>query len=322
MLDLTVIIPTKNRAAKLAATLECLCRQTLDAQHFEIVVVDNGSSDHTGDVLSQFGKRFPVWKCVHESVPGAAAARNRGVEVSSGKIMLFLDDDVLADSWLLEEHLKSHRSFPDSCVLGSVRFPWSSSSRRHTLLEQCLIDHPELLQSFEFPDPENVPFLHFYTCNLSISESLFKKVGGFDEAFTSSGFEDVDFGYRLNLLGHHIVHNLRASAIHDPSLSFAEFARRRRHAGFALGYLLEKHPEVFPAFFPSSHKYRRYVKLLLGRACWLLKSPLDQLSCKPSHTMARGLSRLYHWFFEYEFSKGFAHYQTKRVSPGSRSAVS
>ncbi len=316
MLDLTVIIPTRNRAAKLAATLECLCRQTLGAQSFEVVVVDNGSSDSTEEVLAQFGKRFSFWKVVRESRPGAAAARNRGVEASSGKILLFLDDDILADTWLLEEHLKSHRCFPDSCILGSVRFPWSSSSRKHSLLEQCLIDHPELLQSFDFPDPENVPFLHSYTCNLSISGSLFKKVGGFDEAFTSYGFEDVDFGYRLNLLGHHIVHNPRASAIHDPLLSFAEFARRRRHAGFALGYLLEKHPELFPQFFPRSRRYRRYVKLLLGRACWLLKSPLDQLSCKPSHTMPRGLPRLYQWFFEYEFSRRFAAYRSKRTRTG------
>ncbi len=321
MLDLTVIIPTKNRAAKLAATLECLCRQTLGAQSFEAVVVDNGSSDHTEEVLSQFGKRFSAWQVVRESRPGAAAARNRGVEASSGKILLFLDDDILADPWLLEEHLKSHQSIPDSCVLGFVRFPWTSSSRRHTLLEQCLFDHPELLQSFDFTDPENVPFLHFYTCNLSLSGSLFKRVGGFDEAFTSYGFEDVDFGYRLSLLGHRIVHNPRASAVHDPSLTFAGFAQRRCQAGFTLGYLLEKYPELFPAFLPSSHKYRRYVKLLLGRACWLLKSPLEQLSCKPSHTMARGLPRLYHWFFEYEFSKGFAHYRSEHGSPSSHSTA-
>ena len=322
MLDLTVIIPTKNRAAKVAATLECLCRQTLGAQSFEVVVVDNGSSDSTEEVLAQFGKRFSAWQVVRESRPGAAAARNRGVEASSGKILLFLDDDILADPWLLEEHLKSHRCFPDSCVLGFVRLPWSNSSRKHSSLEQCLLDHPELLQSFDFPDPENVPFLHSYTCNLSLARSLFEKVGGFDEAFTSAAFEDVDFGYRLNLLGYHIVHNPRASAIHDFSLSFSGFAQKRRQAGFALGYLLEKHAELFPQFFPRSRRYRRYVKLLLGRACWLLKSPLDRLSCKPSHVVARGLSRLYHWFFEYEFSKGFAHYRTKRVSLGSRSAVS
>ena len=316
MLDLSVIIPTKNRAAKLAATLECLCRQTLEARSFEVVVVDNGSSDHTQEVLSQFGKRFPVWKCVHESSPGAAAARNRGVEASSGKILLFLDDDVLADSWLLEEHLKSHHSFPDSCVLGFVRFPWGSSSRKHSPLEQCLIDHPELLQSFDFPDPENVPFLHFYTCNLSLTGSLSEKVGGFDEQFTSYGFEDVDFGHRLSLLGYRMVYNPRASAIHDPSLSFAAFARKRRQAGFSLGYLLEKHPKLFPEFFPPSRKYRRYVKLFLGRACGLLKSLLDKLSYKPSHTVSRGLSRLYQWFFEYEFSRGFAEYCSKRTRAG------
>jgi GT2 family glycosyltransferase len=185
-----------------------------------------------------------------------------------------------------------------------------------------LIDHPELLQSFDFPDPENVPFLHFYTCNLSLARSLFEKVGGFDEAFTSYGFEDVDFGYRLNLLGHHIVHDPRASAIHDPSLSFAEFAQRRRHAGFALGYLLEKHPELLPQFFPASGRYRRYVKLTLGRLCGLLRPTLDRFSSKSSHRVSRGLTLLYHWFFEYEFSRGFAHYRTKRVSPSSHSTVS
>jgi len=316
VLDLTVIIPTKNRAAKLAATLECLCRQTLGTQSFEVVVVDNGSSDHTGDVLSQFGKRFLVWKCVHESAPGAAAARNRGVEASSGKFLLFLDDDILADPWLLEEHLKFHDQFAGVTVLGTIRYLWNCQKGKHSPLVQLFVEHPEFLQSFVFRNPTNVPFLHFYTGNLSVPHSLFVRVGGFDETFSFYGFEDIDFGYRLTQLGHRIVHNPRASAVHDHSFVFSEFAHKRYHAGLALGYLLEKHPELFPAFFPSSHKYRRYVKRVLGRLCVLLRSPLDRLASKPSTIPPRALSRLYQWFFEYELSKGFADYCSKRTRTG------
>ena len=316
MLDLTVIIPTKNRAAKLAATLECLCRQALDAQHFEIVVVDNGSSDQTEEALGKFVNRFPFWKVVREPTPGAAAARNRGFEVSSGEIILFLDDDILADPWLLEEHLKFHDQFAGVAVLGTIRYQWDTQNGKISPLVQLFIEHPEFLQSFDFRDPTNVPFLHFYTGNLSIPRSLFARVGGFDESFSFYGFEDIDFGYRLTQLGHRIVHNPRASAVHDHSFVFSGFAHKRYHAGLALGYLLEKHPELFGTFFPSSHKYRRYVKLLLGRACGLLKSRLAHLSSRPSRRMPRGLPRLYQWFFEYEFSRGFAAYRSKRTRTG------
>jgi GT2 family glycosyltransferase len=291
-------------------------------QSFEVVVVDNGSSDHTQEVLSQFGKRFSAWQVVRESTPGAAAARNCGVEASSGKIVLFLDDDVLADSWLLEEHLKFHHRFTGVAVLGTIRYRWNSQTGKNSPLVQLFVKHPEILQSFDFRDPADVPFLHFYTGNLSLPRSLFANVGGFDESFSFYGFEDIDFGYRLTQLGHRIVHNPRASAVHDHSFVFSELAHKRYHAGLALGYLLEKHPELLPVFFPPSRRYRRYVKVQLGRLCALLRSPLERLSRKPAPRMPGGLYRLYQWSFEYEFSKGFAHYRTKRVSPGSRSAVS
>lgn len=322
MLDLTVIIPTRNRAAKLAATLGCLCRQTLSTQSFEVVVVDNGSSDHTDEIFSEFGNSFPFWRAVREGKPGAAAARNRGVEASTGPILLFLDDDVLADARLLEEHLNVHRRFSEVAVLGTVQFPWSGQEGGYSPFIQCLVDHPELLQSFNFPDPDNVPFMHFYTCNISLPRSLFIKVGGFDEAFTSCGFEDTDFGYRLIRSGYRIVHNPSASAIHNLELSFSGFIQKRYNAGLWLGYLLDKHPELFPVFFPPSHKYRRHVKLLLGRLCGLLRSPLGRVSSRPSQRISGSLARLCNWFFEYEFSNGFADYRSRHDRLGPHSASS
>lgn len=95
--ELSVVIPTKNRSAKLSRTLQGLVVQTISPEAFEVVAVDNGSGDETAEVIRAQAQSFAHWKLVEEPKPGAAAARNRGVEASRGEIVLFLDDDVFAD---------------------------------------------------------------------------------------------------------------------------------------------------------------------------------------------------------------------------------
>jgi GT2 family glycosyltransferase len=178
---------------------------------------------------------------LHQPKPGAAAARNLGVREASGDLLLFLDDDIVADPQLIAEHAASQHGPEQAAVLGHVRLPWSKPA---SAWQQAMAEHAELFQSFNFSDPTNVPFTHFYTCNLSVQKSLFASLGGFDESFTSSGFEDIELGYRLSKAGKRIVYNPRASALHDVQTSFRRFAQKRRNTGRWLARMLELHPEA------------------------------------------------------------------------------
>ncbi len=109
---LSVVLCTYNRAELLRRTLDSLCRQSLDKALFEVVVIDDGSKDDTRQVVLAYESLLPL-RYSHQRNAGLGSARNHGVFLSRGDILLFLDDDDIADTRVLEEHLSAHRYFPD-----------------------------------------------------------------------------------------------------------------------------------------------------------------------------------------------------------------
>jgi len=99
---ISVIICTYNRAALLQRALRSLSGQTLDKKLFEIIVVDDGSHDNTGEVCEEMRGELPNLTYVSCGTNmGAPKARNRGVEEASGKYLLFTDDDCIpAVNWV------------------------------------------------------------------------------------------------------------------------------------------------------------------------------------------------------------------------------
>src|SRR3989337_1555861 len=98
---ISVIIPTLNRSGLLDRTLLSLTQQTLPTQDYEILVIDNGSSDNTVNVVEQYQAKFDHLQYVLEKKPGLHAGRHRGLKESNGDILVFADDDIEAlPTWL------------------------------------------------------------------------------------------------------------------------------------------------------------------------------------------------------------------------------
>ena len=108
MPPLTVIIATFNRSAYLQKLLISLTRQTLRGKAFEVVLIDDGSTDDTRSLASSFSDKLNLSYYFQEN-SGAAAARNQGIAKARGDILVFLDDDDFAAPDLLSEHLKIHK---------------------------------------------------------------------------------------------------------------------------------------------------------------------------------------------------------------------
>jgi len=259
-LQLSVVIATCNRNEQLAQALDSLSHQSIDLKSFEVIVVDNGSSDSTEAVVQSYLEKHSHWRYIREPKPGAAAARNTGVRECRSRIVLFLDDDIVGDPELIEQHLKSHQESPAAAVLGGVRFPWKGNE---SPFFWCLNRHPELYQSFQFSDPQNVPFQYFYTCNISLSRSFFDQANGFDESFTASGFEDTDLGYRFVNAGFRIVFNKKASALHNVRTTFRQFSQKRYASGQWARHFIGKYPEVRAVFFGLS-PFKTKISSLIG----------------------------------------------------------
>ena len=99
--DVTVLVPTRNRAGMLKETLEAFCRVRRNELEVQFVIIDNGGTDATADVVREFASRLPM-RVLQEPQPGKCNALNRALrEVDLGQVVAFTDDDVTPDpGWL------------------------------------------------------------------------------------------------------------------------------------------------------------------------------------------------------------------------------
>lgn len=188
MFDLvSVILPTKNRAALLTEQLEALTRQTYDAP-WELIVVDNGSVDPTGEMATAFADRLPIRVVTATDRFGASYARNCGAEASKGGYLFFVDDDdLVTPGWLA------------AMVRGAERWDVIRGQLRHFRVGP---DGPEMVPT---SDNEGLfyafEFLPTITgANSGIRRDLFMELGGFDERYRR--YEDTQLYWRAQLAGH------------------------------------------------------------------------------------------------------------------------
>ena len=120
---ITVIIPVKNNPAGIALLLESLENQTLSKDQLEIIVINNGSTDHTKEIV----KQFPV-KLYIEKRPGSYAARNLGIKKAKGRYIAFIDSDCLATPKWLENGIKALSIKSVSAIAGQIKFIFKRSN--------------------------------------------------------------------------------------------------------------------------------------------------------------------------------------------------
>jgi glycosyltransferase involved in cell wall biosynthesis len=162
--ELTILMPTRNRANVLRTTLEAMCRVRRDGLSVELVVVDNGSTDGTADVLREFESRLPL-KALREPTAGKCRALNRALhELELGDIVVFTDDDVTPDESWLEAIVSVCERWPKHSVFGGrVDVEWPSgvpapSWAKHKGIQQmAFAAHHIGEREGEYP-PELEPF--------------------------------------------------------------------------------------------------------------------------------------------------------------------
>jgi GT2 family glycosyltransferase len=214
--SVSVVVPTYNRLSQLRRVLAALAEQTYP--YVEVVVVSDGSTDGTDDFLRSDVRPANV-VFVRQANAGPAAARNTGIGVATGTIVLFVDDDIVASPQLVEEHVRSHGKRP-TVVIGPMVTPEDHDMSAWVRWEQRM-----LYKQYDAMDRGDwVPtFRQFYTGNASVARASLLEVGGFDTAFRRA--EDVELAYRLAESGHTFVFNRRAAGYHYAERSFASWLR-------------------------------------------------------------------------------------------------
>lgn len=232
----SVIIPTYNRLELLRLTLESLTRQDLGTGAFEVLVVDDGSSEPTAEVIAAFERRLRV-RYFYQPDEGfrAAAARNVGIAHATADVCVFVDSGVLLHSQSLSAHIRSHSGDAPVAVIGYLycfnhdnedaaemlatldfRAVDGTIARLHEqgrwldARERFYARHRDAL------DDLPAPWVMFWAGNVSASTAQLRSIGGFDESFRCWGGEDVDLGYRLHRDGARFVLNRDARGLHHP----------------------------------------------------------------------------------------------------------
>lgn len=194
----TIQLCTYNRAALLERVLDACFEQTVPDDAYEVVLVNDGSTDGTPAAIERAAGRARCrFTVVDQRNSGLAKGRNAGIARATGEQIVFIDDDVLVLPNFVAEHLRSHQAHPSAIVRGGA-------------IE---------VESFDdLPPPvwalRNYSGNYFWTTNVSVPLEAIRQAGGFDESFSEYGWEDIDVGLRLRARGVKAVFNPRALAYH------------------------------------------------------------------------------------------------------------
>lgn len=212
-MNVSVVVPTCNRADLLQRVLRSLVSQKIPQNiNYEIVVVDDGSSDHTASALAVFSREVlacPV-KVVRTTGLGVAGARNAGIENATGEWIAFFDDDQLASESWLANLCKVAVDKGALCVSGDLRLALPANNTPSLGRKARMILGEYHYSTDVVPyRPGDVP----HSGNILFARELYFRVGGFDLRFNEGG-EDVDFFSRVQLAGVTIWHAPAATGHH------------------------------------------------------------------------------------------------------------
>lgn len=179
----SVIIPTHNRAHVLRDAVDSVLAQTLS--DYEILVVDDGSTDDTASLLAQYGWRI---RFVYQENAGPAAARNRGLEMARGRFIAFLDSDDAWAPWTIETLARAVEQFDSPALVAGRGTSWTSRPQVHREAFQCR-------SSENFLAASRAHSAFFGMPGLAIRADVLRTVGGFRHRLRAA--EDQDLCLRL-----------------------------------------------------------------------------------------------------------------------------
>lgn len=189
-MDVSVIIPAHDAAGTIGEQLEALATQNASSVTWELIVVDNNSTDATAEVVGRYCSRIPGLRLISaDSRAGSGYARDAGAAVATGKALAFCDaDDVVSPDWVanIGKAVADHEFVAGALEFEELNPPWAVHSRG-----RVVADSAPLYEGI-FPMASG--------CNMGIDSKLFDDLGGFDNDYDR--VEDAELSMRAWMVGH------------------------------------------------------------------------------------------------------------------------
>lgn len=293
----SIIVPTFNKLSRLKLMISSLENQTYKGE-IEIIIVNNGSNDGTAEYLEQLKLPYRL-KRIATKQTGRSEARNAGIKLAEGALLIFVDDDVLLCPRFIEEHvrLQSEPKVVHGKILSLIQLKFfddptkgilysnvsNISTSIERLKEMCIseIDIREHFQekiavkgrmsAFEKvihevlkSDIVQSDWIGFTGGNVSVPKCWIEAAGSFDERFGRMwGCEDIELGYRLNKAGYPFIYGQNAVNYH--MMHYREDYHKEHES--VVNYFYEKHKDEkilqFQKFVEGEIKQDEFIKYLL-----------------------------------------------------------
>ena len=233
-MKVSVVIATYNRKNILDRSLEYLFCQDYPKDQYEIIVVDDGSSDGTKKMVEEKNPSASLKYLKHKERRGQSKAKNLGISHAQGEVIIFIDDDVFCPPQFIRQHARFHKKYDNVIVDG----PAINTDRTDNLFGDKKKRFLAFLDFFG---------ASFVTSNTSCKKDSLIKTGGFDEEFGEKfGWQDRELGFRLRKMGLKRKKNRRAYVFHfkqKGSLDdFAELFKKEKERGMNAVIFYRKHP--------------------------------------------------------------------------------
>lgn len=247
----SVVITAYNRAEILKQTLSAFFNQSVDVKDYEVIVVDDGSKDNTGKVVKEFQKKHKNLKYIKQKNQGQGAARNTGIKIAKGKVVVIGQDDIVPTYDFLYEHQKFHYLYPDenAAVLGFTA--WHPELKVNRFMN-WMVNGSFILGLFgghqfayeKLYGKKMADYNFFYTSNISLKTTLLKKFP-FDTRFSGYGWEDIELGYRLEKeVKLKLYYNSWALGYHHHYMEDSSLKSRMESIGKSAWLIDGKYPEL------------------------------------------------------------------------------
>ena len=229
--EITVVVCAFNEERTIAACLRSL--EALDYPNFEVVVVNDGSTDQTGELAD--ARACERLRVVHQPNAGLSAARNRGIAEARGSIVAFTDADCVVDrEWL--------RRLAPRFVAGAVAVGGPNLSPANAPRVASIVSAAPGLPTHVLLDDRTAE--HVPGCNMAFDRAVLRSLGGFRERYRVAG-DDVDLCWRLQDAGYEIAFQPDAFVWHERRPTARAYLRQQRGYGRAEARLWRDHPGRF-----------------------------------------------------------------------------
>jgi glycosyltransferase involved in cell wall biosynthesis len=266
-MQISIIIPTYNGEKKILNALRSLEMQTF--KEFEVIVVIDGSTDNTKQVLEKNNFNFKSIKIIYQENKGRSGSRNTGAQAASTDLLLFLDDDMRLPAESLQKHIDFHRTHPSICLMGNAiedeNLMKTDLQRYRAFLSRKwskpFENNPEPLQKNNF-------FL--MAAHLSIPKETFFQLGAFDEALTDA--EDYDLGKKALQGNIPILFKPEIIGWHDDFITCRSYIRRQQQYKQAHEKLKMLYPERYqnnPYDYKPAKGFKRFTYWFFAGNFWV-----------------------------------------------------